>query len=82
MYSQERTLVMDNFIKLEGFGVKGFSSMKTSLDKGHQRQFQLLGERIKSGGEPLIPFDELVNTTAASFAAIQSMKEGRWVTIN
>lgn len=79
VYSQERTLVLDNFRTLEGYGFKGFSKLKTTQDKGHKAQFQALIERIQSGGAPLIPFDEIVNTTQASFAALRSLKEGRWV---
>ena len=30
---------------------------------------------------PIIPFDEIVNTTRASFAAIESLKEGKWISI-
>jgi hypothetical protein len=36
-------------------------------------------ERVKEGGEPLIPLDEIINTTKASFAAIESLKRGEWV---
>ncbi|MDD2577578.1 MAG: Gfo/Idh/MocA family oxidoreductase, partial [Bacteroidales bacterium] len=79
-YNQEKTVIIDNWRKLSGFGVKGFSKMKTKIDKGHKAQFKLLVDSI-SKGEPIIPFDEIVNTTKASFAAIQSMKEGRWIEI-
>jgi hypothetical protein len=72
---------MDNFRITKGFGTKGFSTLKTKLDKGHKKQFELLIERAKSGGEALIPFDEIINTTKASFAAIQSLKENRWVEV-
>lgn len=81
IYSQERTIVMDNFRKTEAYGFKGFSGLKTKLDKGHKTQFHELIKRVKSGGEPLIPFDSLINTTRASFAAIQSLKENRWVNV-
>jgi predicted dehydrogenase/D-arabinose 1-dehydrogenase-like Zn-dependent alcohol dehydrogenase len=81
VYSQERTLILDNFIKLEGFGFKGFSSMKTSLDKGHKAQFDNLIKAIKGENKSLIPFDEIINTTKASFAAIESMKTNNWVVI-
>lgn len=78
-YSQERTLVLDNFRTLDGYGFKNFSKQKTAQDKGHAAQFQALIERIREGGNPLIPFDEIVNTTQATFAALRSLKEGRWV---
>lgn len=81
VYSQERTAVIDNFRVTEGFGFSGFSKLKTSLDKGHKNQFQLLIDRVKNGGDPLIPFDEIINTTRASFAAIESLKQGTWINI-
>ena len=81
VYSQERTIVLDNFRKTYGFGTKGFSSLKTSLDKGHKNQFTRLIQTVQQGGEPLIPLDELINTTKASFAAVESLKTGEWVII-
>jgi predicted dehydrogenase/threonine dehydrogenase-like Zn-dependent dehydrogenase len=81
LYSQERTIVLDNFQKTTAYGFKGFSGLKTSLDKGHKNQFQELIKRVKNGGEPLIPFESIVNTTRASFAAIESLKQGAWVKV-
>lgn len=79
VYSQERTLIMDNFRTTLGYGFKGFSKLKTSLDKGHKNQFHKLIAQTKSGGNPLIPFEELINTTKASFAAIESLQKGQWI---
>lgn len=81
VYSQGRTLILDNFRRLEGFGFKGFSSMSTSLDKGHKRQFELLMERTQQGGEALISYGELINVSKASLCAIQSLKIGGWAAI-
>jgi predicted dehydrogenase len=81
VYSQERTAIIDNFRKTSGFGFKGFSSLKTKLDKGHKSQFAELIQRVKTGGKALIPFDDIVNTTKASFAAIESMKLGKWIEV-
>ncbi|TCD02696.1 bi-domain-containing oxidoreductase [Pedobacter psychroterrae] len=81
VYSQERTAIMDNFRVTTGYGFKGFSKLKTGLDKGHKEQFKLLIDVLKDGGKPLIPIDEIINTTKASFAAIESLKTKSWVTI-
>ncbi|WP_428667229.1 bi-domain-containing oxidoreductase [Runella sp.] len=81
VYSQERTLILDNFRSLEGYGFKGFSKLKTNQDKGHKTQFQELMKRIQTGGTPLIPLDEIINTTEAAFAAIRSLKENTWVSL-
>jgi predicted dehydrogenase len=81
VFSQERTIIMDNFRETKGYGVRGFSKLKTTMDKGHKNQFHRLINTIQSGGEALIPFDSIVNTTQASFAAIESLKENRWVDV-
>ena len=77
VYFQEKTLILDNFKKLEGFGIKGFSSKKGTQDKGHYNQFSELLNRIEIGGSPLISFDDLENSTLAAFAAIESLKSGQ-----
>lgn len=79
VYSQERTLIMDNWRKLKGYGFKGFSNTSSKQDKGHFNQFQSLVEQQKKGGAPIISFDDIVNTTKATFAAIDSLKEGKWI---
>jgi predicted dehydrogenase len=81
VHSQGRSLVMDNWRTLRGFGFKGFSRLKKKQDKGHFEQFRLLVERLKSGSEPLISYGEIVNATRASFAAIESLREGRWIEV-
>lgn len=81
VYSQERVFVLDNWRKLVGYGVKGFKKMSGRMDKGQGNQFAMLNERNQKGGESLIPFESIVNTTKASFAAIQSLKERKWIDI-
>jgi len=81
VYSQERTLIMDNWRTLKGFGFKGLSNLKSAQNKGHFNQFQELLSLQEKGGNPIIPFSEIVNTTRASFAAIESLKEGKWISI-
>ncbi|WP_298542651.1 bi-domain-containing oxidoreductase [uncultured Aquimarina sp.] len=80
VYSQERTLVMDNWRKLKTYGFKG-GNVSSKQDKGHYNQFESLIKQHVNGGEAIIPFDEIINTTQASFAAIESIKEGKWITL-
>ena len=81
VFSQERVFVMDNFRTTTAFGAKGFKKLKTKINKGHKAQFHTYIQRIKEGGEPLIAFDEMVNVTRASFAALQSLKEKKWIDV-
>lgn len=81
VFSQEKVLIMDNFIKTSGYGIKGFSKLKTKLDKGHKEQFGQIVEKIKKGSVDIIPYEELINVTKASFAAIESLKKGKWISL-
>ncbi len=80
VYSQGRTMVIDNFRKSEYFGFKS-SGMSKSQDKGHADQFRLFVEQIKTGGKSLIPIEEIMNTSRAAIAAVESIKSGKWVEI-
>ena len=81
VYSQERTWIVDNYRKTEAFGVNGFRTLKTKIDKGHKNQFYELIQRTLNGGEPLIPINEIFNVTKATFAAIESMKTRKWIKV-
>ncbi len=81
VYSQGRTVAMDNFRRTEAFGFASFKGLKTKIDKGHAAQFKLLTDRVLNGGGALIPFDEIENVTLASFAAIQSLMKDSWIKI-
>ena len=81
VFSQEKILILDNWRELKGYGFKSFSKMKSKMDKGHKRQFELLNERVTKGGDALIPFESIVNTTKAAFACIDSLKENKWIEI-
>ncbi|MFM9500904.1 hypothetical protein ACKI1Q_45980, partial [Streptomyces galilaeus] len=69
------------FRKMSGYGFGRFSSLRAGLDKGHKTQFKRLVENIKTSGQPLIPFEDIVNTTKASFAALESLRTSSWVQI-
>lgn len=81
VYSQERTFVIDNFRKTDGFGAKGFKKLKTRQDKGHKTQFDLLNQFVKNGGSPIISWEETLNISKASLALIESIKQGGWVEV-
>lgn len=81
VFSEGKTMVIDNFRKTSGFGVKGFGSLKTSIDKGHKEQFKRLISHITEGGAALIPLDELINSALASYAALESLQKGTWIEI-
>lgn len=81
IFSDERTFIIDNWRSVKGYGARGFRNLKGKQDKGHKHQFALLIQRVNEGGKALIPLESLINTTRASFAAIDSMKCSSWVKV-
>lgn len=81
IFSDGRVLVVDNFRKTTGFGFDGFKKFKTARqEKGHKQQFDALERSVRSG-ERIFMLDELVNTTLASFAVVDSAKSGQAVNL-
>lgn len=80
VFSQNRTMILDNFRKSYYYGFKS-SGSSSGQDKGHLAQFSLFVERLQKGGEATIPFAEVMNTSRAAVAAIESFKTGSWIKI-
>lgn len=80
-YSQGRTLVLDNYRQLTGYGFKKFSSMRGRQDKGHRDLMMCVATLLRAGGAAPIPFTDSVNATQTLLAALQSGRESRWVTV-
>lgn len=82
VYSDGRVFKIDNFKTLQASGVKGFNKMKLSAqDKGHGNQFIEYVKYLK--GEVSIPirFNEILNTSYASFAVLVSLQNSKWVNL-
>lgn len=80
VFSEGRTLHLDNFRRTTGYGFRSFKRFKTfRQDKGHAAEFAAFLRCVSAGGPPLIPLDESANSTLASFAAMTSASEGRTI---
>ena len=81
VYTQGKTMVMDNFRKAKYYGFSK-SGMRKTQDKGHYNQFKLFLDNLQKDGSPTIPFGQLINTSKAAIAALTSLSEGRWVDVD
>ena len=70
-----RTLLLDNFRKLVGYGWPGFARMRQwRQDKGHKACVAAFLDAIRDGKTAPIPFSELVEATRVSFEVVQAAK--------
>ena len=82
IFGDGRVIRMENFRITTGFGFKGFRSFRTwRQDKGHRAEIAAFVDAVAAGGPPLIPFDEIVNATKASFASVESARTGKVISI-
>ncbi|MCG8326122.1 MAG: bi-domain-containing oxidoreductase [Chitinophagales bacterium] len=81
IYTQGKVAIVDNFRKSKYYGFKR-RGMSKSQDKGHFNQFKVFHDNLKKNGAPTIPFDQIINTSRAAIAAIESLQTGNnWVDV-
>lgn len=70
-----RVAVLDDFRTLElvSDGRKAKRRSRLRQDKGHKAEWEAFVNAIRMGGPPPIPYDDLISTTRASFAAVKSL---------
>ncbi|MEO5357973.1 MAG: bi-domain-containing oxidoreductase [Nitrospirae bacterium YQR-1] len=81
VFFEGRVLVIDNFKSLICYG-GGTNHKQFGQDKGHSREVTEFLRAIETGGISPIPFNELIETTLASFAAVESSITGIPVVID
>lgn len=73
IFSDGRVLKLENFRTLRAFGFKKIKTFRTMRqDKGHLAEINAFLEKTKTGGDELIPLEQLINITQASFDAVET----------
>jgi len=82
VFSDGRVLRMENFRTTRGYGFSGFRAFRTRRqDKGHIAEVSAFVDALEMGGPPPIPFSEIVNSTQATFAAVESSRTKRRIAL-
>lgn len=84
VFGHGRSAVLDNFQRLElwAAGRRRQTGGGVAVDKGFDGEVEGFGRAARAGGPMPIPFDQLINVTAAMLAAERSLAEGRVVPVN
>lgn len=67
--------ILDNFKKLRIFGKSKEKKHLFNQDKGQKQMVEQFIDSLKTG-TPVIPFEEIVSVTKATFAVLESIKTG------
>lgn len=82
VFFEGKVIRMENFRVTKGYGFKSFRSFRTwKQDKGHLSEIKSFINALKSGNSSPISFNEIVNVTRASFAAVESAKTKKVISI-
>jgi len=76
VFCGERVAVLDDFRVLEMVRDGKKKTIKRTQDKGHTAEMQAFTNAIRSGGQPPIPYDQMVGVTQATISAVQTLRIG------
>ena len=68
--------VLDDFRALELVENGNRKSIKGAQDKGWKNEMIAFAKSIREGGQPPIPYEQLIGVTKAAFAALESIRTG------
>ena len=79
-----KAIVMDDFRTITIADEKGYrSEKKSSQDKGHRKMLELWAHHLLTGLASPIPFDQIIDSTLATFEIVDSLSTGepRWMNL-
>ena len=76
VFTAGRIAVLDDFRTLEMVQDGRRTRLKKAQNKGWRDEWLAFTGAIRTGGQPPIPYDQLIGVTKATFAAVESLREG------
>jgi predicted dehydrogenase/threonine dehydrogenase-like Zn-dependent dehydrogenase len=73
--------VLDDFVSLQVVKNGKKKEVKAALNKGWVAEWKMFTKAIREGGQPPIPYEQLIGVTKATFAAVESIREKHAVDI-
>ena len=78
IFSQGKVAILEDFRQLKLIAGGKQKIMRSSgQDKGHRLEMDAWIDAIRTGKPEPVPFDQAVNTTRATFAALRSLTSGK-----
>jgi predicted dehydrogenase/threonine dehydrogenase-like Zn-dependent dehydrogenase len=74
--------VLDDFVSLQTVKAGKRKMERGAQDKGWVDEWKAFAKAIREGGEPPIPYEQLIGVTRATFAAVESLRKKATVEIS
>ena len=66
--------VLDDFVAVQTIRDGKKKTARGAQDKGHVNEWKAFAKSIRVGGEPPIPYEQMIGVTQSMFAAVQSLR--------
>jgi len=77
IFCERKTILLNNFKSVRAYGFGKRANLRLwRQDKGHENEIKAFLSAIEEGKNAPIPFDEIINVTLATFAAVESARDG------
>ena len=80
IYDQGKNIVIDNFRSIKYWGYNS-KNRKSKQDKGHFNQYKKWYEMVTDGSDPIIKFEDIINTSKAAVSCVESLVCNKWIDI-
>jgi predicted dehydrogenase/threonine dehydrogenase-like Zn-dependent dehydrogenase len=74
--------VLDDFVSLQTVRDGKKKEVKSAQNKGWVEEWKVFAKAIRKGGEPPIPYEQLIGVTKATFAAVESLRKQETIKIS
>ena len=74
--------VLDDFRSLEMVDNGRRKTVRKAQDKGWVVEWKVFAKSIREGGAPPIPYEQLIGVTKSTFAAVESIRSGKVISIS
>ena len=66
--------VLDDFVSLQTVKDGKKKEIRSAQDKGWVEEWKVFAKCVREGGEPPIPYAQLIGVTESTFAAVESLR--------
>jgi len=66
---------LDDFVSLQTVKDGKKKEIKSAQNKGWVDEWKVFAKSIREGGEPPIPYEQLIGVTKSTFAAVESLRK-------
>jgi len=74
--------VLDDFVSLQTVKDGKKKEVKTAQNKGWVDEWKVFAKSIREGGQPPIPYEQLIGVTKSTFAAVESLRKQETIEIS